>query len=332
MTDIIASALAHAVVVAEVDDPSLARSLHRSATRGEVVRLVRGIYIPRAVVEGLKPWELELLRAVVAATRGRVQQPLCGISAARIWGVPLLEDELVPVVDALGWDDRATRRASDLRYWATADDGYRVVVHRGAAVTDLPRTIVELSARSTFARSVAAIDWAIRVRRRHGEPGTRPEEIREVADALGTVRGRARLERALAFADGRAESPGESWMRVLIHQLGFEVPDLQHEYRLADGRRFRTDFRWPTIRLAGEFDGRLKYRAGEARGDRSAEQVVIEEKDREDAVRASGDGMLRCVWDDLRNPSILRHKLEAAAVPRRSGRARLVPLATPRTL
>lgn len=332
MTDIITSALAHAIVVAELDDPSLARSLHRATARGEVVRLVRGIYVPRAVVEGLKPWDRELLRAVAAATRGRVRQPLCGISAARVWGVPILEDEFTPVVEALGWGDRATRRASDLRYWATADDRYRVVEHRGVVVTDLPRTIVELSTRSTFARSVAAIDWAVRVRRRPGEPGTSIDEIRAAADALGLVRGRARLERAIAFADGRAESAGESWMRVLIHQLGFEVPDLQHEYRLVDGRRFRSDFRWPSIRLAGEFDGRLKYRAGEVRGGRSVEQVVIEEKEREDAVRATGDGMLRCVGDDLRDPRLLRQKLEAADVPRRVRRARLAPLATPRTL
>ena len=146
-----------------------------------------------------------------------------------------------------------------------------------------------------------------------------------MAEALSLVRGGARLARALTFADGRAESPGESWMRVLIHQLGFEVPDLQHEYRLADGRRFRSDFRWPSIRLAGEFDGRLKYRAGEARGGRTAEQVVMAEKEREDAVRATGDGMLRCVRDDLRDSRRLRQKLEAAGVPRRVRRARLVP-------
>ncbi|OYX50120.1 MAG: hypothetical protein B7Y93_09515 [Micrococcales bacterium 32-70-13] len=332
MPDLIADALAHAVVVAEVADPSLARSLHRATARGEVVRLIRGVYIPRPVVDGLKPWDRELLRVLAAATRGRVRQPLCGVSAARVWGVPILEDEFTPVVDALGWDDRATRRTSDLRYWATADDEYRVVEHRGAVVTDLPRTIVEFSTRSSFARSVAAIDWAIRVRRRPGEPGTSIDEIREAADALGMVRGRARLERALAFADGRAESPGESWMRVLIHQLGFEVPDLQHEYRFADGRRFRSDFRWSSIRLAGEFDGQLKYRAGEARDGRSVEQVVMQEKEREDAVRSGGDGMLRCVWADLRDPRLLRDKLEADEVPRRVRGSRPVPLATRRTL
>lgn len=327
----IADALTHTHVVAECDDPSLARALHRSTARGETVRLVRGVYVPRTVFGALQPWDRELLRVVAAATRGRVRQPLCGISAARVWGVPVLEDERVPVVDALGWDRRATRAATDVRYWATPDDRYRVVEHSGMLVTDLPRTVAELSVRSSFARAVGAIDWAIRVRRRAGEPATTRDEIRAAADALCLVRGRARLERALAFADGRAESVGESWMRVLIHQLGFEVPDLQREYRMLDGRRFRTDFWWPSIRLAGEFDGRLKYRAGDVRGDNEAEKVVIEEKEREDAVRSTGDGMLRCVWRELRDPRLLRQKLEAAGVPRRSRRPRFVSSATRRT-
>lgn len=318
MDEPIADALAKTHVVAEFDDTSVARALHRSTARGETVRLVRGIYLSRSVFDGLKPWDRELLRAVAAATRGRVRQPLCGISAARVWGVPVLEDERAPIVDALGWDRRATRVASDVRYWATSDDRYRVVEQRGVLVTDLPRTVAELGVRSSFARAVGAIDWAIRVRRRSGGPVTTRDEIREAADALSLVRGRARLERALAFADGRAESVGESWMRVLIHQLGFEVPDLQREYRMLDGRRFRTDFWWPSIRLAGEFDGRLKYRAGDVRGDTEAEQIVMEEKDREDAVRSTGDGMLRCVWRELRDPRLLRQKLEAAGVPRRS--------------
>lgn len=301
------------------------------------MRLVRGIYVPSTVLGPLRPSERELVRAIAAATRGRVRQPLCGISAARVWGVPILEDEFVPVVDALGWDHRATRRLTDVRYWATADDRFRVVERRSVvgdrdvAVTDLPRTIVELAARSSFARAVAAIDWAIRVRRRPGDAATTLPEIRATAEALSLVRGGARLARALVFADGRSESAGESWMRVLIHQLGFQAPELQHEYRLSDGRRFRSDFRWPSIRLAGEFDGQVKYRAAEARGGRTAEQIVVEEKDREDAIRSTGDGMLRCVRDDLRDPRLLRQKLEAAGVPRRSPKSRVASLATPRT-
>lgn len=324
MNDLVAAALSQVMVIAlHDDDPSLSRWLHRAVARGEVVRLVRGVYISREALEPLPLWDVEVLRVCAAATRGRIRQPLCGLSAARVWGVPILEDEQVPVVDALGWHHRATRRVSDVHYWATSDVHAHVVERHGAVLTDLPRTLAELGVRSSFERTVTAIDWAIRVRRRPGEPATTVDEIRAVADSLALVRGRARLERALAFADGRAESPGESWTRVLIHELGFEAPDLQHEYRLLDGRNFRTDFRWASIRLAGEFDGLVKYRAAEKRDGRTVEQVVIEEKEREDAVRSTGDRMLRCVWADLRDPRRLRQLLEAAGVPRRM-RRRLV--------
>jgi hypothetical protein len=318
MNSLVATALACTIVVAvSADDPSLSRWLHRAVVRGDIVRLVRGIYIPRAALEPLQPWHIELLRVYAAAAQGRIRQPLCGISAARVWGVPLLHDERAAAVDALGWHNRATRRVSDVHYWATADDQAHVVEHHGVILTDLPRTVAELGVRSSFERTVAAIDWAVRVRRREGEPVTTIDDIRAVAESLGLVRGRARLERALMFADGRSESPGESWARVLIHELGFEAPDLQHEYRLFDGQVFRTDFRWASIRLAGEFDGLVKYRVGDLRGGLTAEQVVIEEKQREDAVRATGDGMLRCVWSDLRDRRRLGQILEVAGVPRR---------------
>lgn len=250
------------------------------------------------------------------ALLGRVHRPLCRESAARLWGVPLLNNRFDPIVHALGWDAAATRRTSDVHYWATRHGAAHIVHHDGAVLTDLPRTLVEFAANTTFERGVAAIDWGIRVRHRGSGVLTTIDEIRSTADALGVVRGRARLERALAFADGRSESPGESWSRVLFHQLGFEAPDLQHEYRMLDGRVFRTDFRWASIGLAGEFDGRLKYRAGEVRGDRTVEQVVMEEKEREDDVRSTGDGMLRLVWSDLRAPRVLVQRLESAGVPR----------------
>ena len=45
------------------------------------------------------------------------------------------------------------------------------------------------------------------------------------------------------FADARSESPGESWSRVLIHDLGFEPPQLQVEVQLPQGIA-RVDFEW----------------------------------------------------------------------------------------
>ena len=320
LTPAVREAFAAAIVVAEnPDDSGFTRRLSRQRGRGELVALTRGISVPSAALQALAPWEVETLRAWVASALGHVRQPLCRASAARMWGAPVLDVEAAPSIHALGWGVDDTRRRGDVRYWATRDAAAHIVTHEGALLTDLPRTLAELGASATFAGAVAAIDWGIRVRRDEG-PVTAVDEIRAVADALAFARGRVRLERALAFADGRSESPGESWARVLMHELGFEAPELQHEYRLPDGRVFRTDFRWPSIGLAGEFDGLAKYRAADLRAGRTAEQVVVEEKEREDGVRSTGDGMLRLVWGDLRDRRRFAHRLEGAGVPRRRGR------------
>jgi hypothetical protein len=316
-TAAVREAFAASIVVAEhPDDDGLRRRLSRQRVSGELAPLTRGIFVPTPAVEDLAPWEVEVLRTWAASALGRVRQPLCRASAARLWGVPMLEGQVASGIHALGWSADATRTRGDIRYWANSDAEAHVVTLEGARLTDLPRTLAELAATSTFAGAVAAIDWGIRMRNQAAGPVTTVDEIRAVADALGFSRGRARLERALAFGDGRSESPGESWARVLMHELGFEMPELQHEYRLPDGRVFRTDFRWTSIGLAAEFDGLAKYRSAELRAGRSVEQVVIEEKEREDGVRSTGDGMLRLVWGDLRDRRRFAHRLEGAGVPR----------------
>ncbi len=320
LTPAVRHAFESSIVVAEhPHQNAVTRDLHRRRANGELVALLRGISVPAAALAPLEHWEVELLRAWAASALGRVRQPLCRRSAARLLGVPVLRPQSEPYVHALAWTQNAARRTTDVRYWATRDDQLHTVEVEGAHLTDLPRTLAEWGASATFAEAVAAIDWGIRMRRRRGDKGpvTSLDEIREVADALGFVRGRARLERALAFADGRSESAGESWARVLMHELGFEAPELQHEYRMPDGRRFRADFRWGSISLACEFDGHVKYRAADARAGRTVEQVVIEEKEREDAIRSTGDGMLRLVTADLRDRRLFAHRLEGAGVPRR---------------
>lgn len=138
-----------------------------------------------------------------------------------------------------------------------------------------------------------------------------------MADALGLRRGRARLERVLRFADGRSESPGESWSRVLIRQLGFADPELQVEVRGLRGELFRADFGWHDGRILGEFDGREKYTSAAIRGNRSASDVVVQEKRREDSVRAAGRGVCRWDWSDLVHQHRLAATLTTAGVPRR---------------
>lgn len=77
---------------------------------------------------------------------------------------------------------------------------------------------------------------------------------------------------------------------------GLPVPILQSEHRLS-GRRIITDFEWAD-RLVGEFDGEVKYGRLLAPGQR-VEDVIADEKAREDLLRWSGRMVIRWVWAQL---------------------------------
>ncbi len=71
-------------------------------------------------------------------------------------------------------------------------------------------------------------------------------------------RGGRRAAAALTIADGLAESPMESRLRVLILQAGIRAPQLQVVVRDQGGRFVgRVDLGWPSLRLVVEYDGAL---------------------------------------------------------------------------
>ena len=102
---------------------------------------------------------------------------------------------------------------------------------------------------------------------------------------------------------------------------GFQAPELQHEIRDELGLVGYTDCYWSGVRLAGEFDGVEKYVKPEYLKGRTPAQVVVDEKERENRIRAQGNGVVRWVWSDLMEPARLERKLAAAGVPRRRARS-----------
>lgn len=290
--------------------------LTRARRASRLIPLAHGIDVPAAAVTGLSRSDLALLRALAVARHGRARRPLARRSAALVWGVPLL-DPPPTTVEVLGWSPAATRTVGGLRYWGTAHPDALLHERHSVEITSLARTLAELAAASSFAAGVVAVDWGIRVRRMPGDPSVTLTEIADAADQLGMRRGRAQLERVLQFADGRSESPGESWSRVLIQRLGFVAPDLQVGVRGVNGEWFRADFGWDDGRILGEFDGREKYTSAAIRGSRSASDVVVQEKRREDSVRAAGRGVCRWDWSDLVHQHQLAATLTTAGVPRR---------------
>jgi hypothetical protein len=189
----------------------------------------------------------------------------------------------------------------------------------GIRATSLPRTAVDVAAANSFAEGVTALDAALR-RALHPVPGFPPtpvsrESLMSELERIPITHGRAKALRAITFADGLADRPGESISRVSISISGLPSPQLQVRLRGSSGRWYIVDFWWPEFRHIGEFDGRYKYSDPEFLRGRSPEQALFDEKLREDDLRAAGNGMSRWTWETAQSPLRLGRLLRAAGVP-----------------
>jgi hypothetical protein len=153
------------------------------------------------------------------------------------------------------------------------------------------RTAVDIAREHGHPYGVVAFDSALRM----GVPLAELEAVLASMPCWPRIRtARAELE----LADDRSESVGETLARMLVIELGHGRPSTQ--FGLSDGRREV----WCDLRLGRhifEFDGRLKYRAQDAGGlaTKPAEDIVWDEKGRQDFVTGFKLGMSRVVWADF---------------------------------
>lgn len=97
--------------------------------------------------------------------------------------------------------------------------------------------------------------------------------------------------------------------------IGVPKPDLQTRFPRADGLgEDIVDFDWPGLGAFGEFDGKGKYFREEFRGDRTPQEVLWEEKVREDRVRQQRPRAARWGWDVALSRRRLAAALAAAGV------------------
>ncbi len=158
---------------------------------------------------------------------------------------------------------------------ATAEDPVEVVVPPGTRWTPGPGVVVRSAPlEGDVVRSGSWMRWTGRVRtavdlvRRDGSDEAVVlldrlvcarvvdlDAVRAAVGALPRCRGSAHARRAACLADGLAESPQETRLRLLLHRSGLPLPVAQYEVR-CDGRFVaRVDFAWPGRRLALEYDG-----------------------------------------------------------------------------
>ncbi|TWS20425.1 hypothetical protein FK529_03480 [Tsukamurella asaccharolytica] len=275
--------------------------ISRAVDRGELIWLAKGVYALGADYSAP-----DLYRMRVLAAARSCSGVLSHESATVLLDVPYLRPERKDVhltVDRVHGGGRRPGIHVHPRPLVAEE----ILEVDGVRVTSRVRTPIDVAMTGDLVRGVAAID-AVRLVPRFPKPTDPPPvslaALTECLDRLGRRRGSATARRALAMSVDCAESPGESWSRVLIHSWGLPVPRLQTPFDFG-GRQVFADFEWGS--LIGEFDGKGKY--GTTDAERAA--ALEAEKDRHALFVDAGFEVVRWDWDDLLVDVRLRNKLTA---------------------
>lgn len=296
---------------AAADDRPL-RTAHRQR---QLVRIRRGAYAPAHVSSAATRDQRYSLRiAAVVGTR-RAPVVVSHYSAARLWRLPIVNPW--PQQVHITVEPESGRRSKNgvFVHRSRLDSG-EIFTGSAALATSLLRTLTDLARVAPFRDSVAAIDHALH------EGLVSTEELLQAIAEQDQPWGQRRALRAIEFASPLAKLPGESFSRVLMHELGFPAPELQHEFPRAIGGRHFGDFWWEGLRLLGEFDGKDKYLNPAYTQGRSAAEIFWAEKQRENELGEHNVNLRRWVWRDLELVQPFINRLESAGL--RRGRIRSI--------
>jgi len=287
------------------------RTLRRDLAAGTLLRLRRGVFVDSTQWAKLSPrgQHIYKMRAVAALARHSVL--FCGESAAAAWNMPINGDWPDDVSVLEPWRGGGQSNPG-VRKVSTGATTARTVTINSLVVTDLARTVLDVTRPRSFTDAIGSVDWALWRKNTHAiTADDLLADLRRLNPRVGGVH----LQRLIEFATPLSDSFWESAARAVIYQLGFVAPELQ--VRLSDSRgEMIPDFCWLSVKVLGEFDGKEKYTRDEyTNGDPS--DVVWREKRREDRLRALGFTVVRIVADDVANPAKLNKLLVDAGVPRR---------------
>jgi hypothetical protein len=233
------------------------------------------------------------VRALVAARLVVPGSVVTGRSAAGFWGVELA-DASDDVELTIPPDRHAVRTAGVRVRRARLDPGH-VTRRDDTPVTTAAATAVRLAALSLGDEGVVAVDRFV------ATGHVNLDDIRVLA-ATTTGPGSARARAACALADGLAESPPETRLRLLIGRSSLPTPVAQfrvvHEGRVVA----RTDFAWPDRKVALEYDGLWHAEKGQFAKDR----------ERLNRLREAGRPVVFVTAADLVRPDRLLARIAAA--------------------
>jgi hypothetical protein len=293
---------------------SEARQVRRDHRSGTSTRLHRGVYAETERVNSLTPRARHLAQIHAIVETRRIRPIIGHLSAAVFWGMPIRPSMPSTVHMVVPPSSGAHSKGGVTVHKEHLSDG-DVVEVGGLLVTSPMRTLIDLARVSPFVTAVTALDFALHKKRSTLFVPLVKSEVLESVDALGAVRGYSRARRAVQFSRSGADNAGETHSRIVIAELGFPLPELQVRHVNPRGGYYYVDFEWPEFRRIGEFDGRGKYLKPEYLGRMSPGDAVVEEKIREDHLRAEGNGVSRWSPGEVNNRRELRRILLEAGLP-----------------
>jgi hypothetical protein len=286
--------------------------------RGEVVRLRHDVYVAAGGpvpaddreqhLDDLATEQLALGPHWYAARR----------SAAVVWDVPVL-GRAPRVPQLLADPGQALSSARDRhRRLAPLPTADRAAVE-GAPVVSLARLVADVARAEPFRNAVVVADAVL-------GRGVPRAELERCLAGMRRWPGVVAARRAVAFADGRAESPLESISRVAIHERALPAPELQVEVWLGDRFLSRVDKLWRKHNTVGEADGLTKYGDDPA----SIAAALEQEKVRGDWMQDVGLEVARWTWEHAWRPegvldARLRQAFARGQQQRLDPRVRFVP-------
>jgi hypothetical protein len=304
-----------AVLLSGFLDSAERRQLARRFGRGEVVKLHRGAYVESALWAGLDEGARHRAKALAVALHFDDGAIFTHLTGAAFWRLPRI-GQWPTVPHIAGPVDGASRTAAFARHGL----GIPPAVERidDLNVSTLGATIIDVATTVGFAHAVVLADAALR-RTAHplvGVPSTalvRGDLLTEL-ERVSPTHGATKAQRVIEFADGRADRPGESLSRVSMRRARLTPPDLQVSLRGASGKSYDVDFWWEEFNVIGEFDGKYKYTDPAYMNGRTPEQVLYDEKVREDDLRAASHGFSRWPWATAISPALLRAHLARSGI------------------
>lgn len=202
-------------------------------------RLFRGVYIDRdaelsAAVRAKAGWLWTGRRGIVA-----------GFSAAALHGSKWVDD-----AQAVELIHDNHHRAAGLRLHRDVVEADEVEIIGGLTVTSPTRTALDLGCWYPTVTAVAAIDALAAVTE------IKAADLELLARRYAGRRGIARARRAADLFDAGAQSPKESWLRVVLIEAGLPRPQTQIEVLDEFGGVFAyLDMGWKDVKVAVEYDG-----------------------------------------------------------------------------